>query len=149
MAEPQIWGFTRATADRLAAMAGVPVTLRPPQTQRSRQPRFVGGSGAKLVKTPGGGIAARSGTTVSSAACDETKIESGSLVSNAVSLTVLNPWPIAIPANYYIVAVLEQLTGEWIAQFPGVLNVRWVDPKLEQTSDGATYSTIDTAVNCT
>lgn len=105
-------------------------------------------SESRLFLTPGGGIAARSGTTVSSASCTEYKLASGTLTTNTNSQTVYNPWPVAIPASYYIMAQKEQLSGYWIALFPGVLNVRWVDPDLEQTLDGSTYSNIDTAEAC-
>ena len=80
--------------------------------------------------------------------CDEIKIDSGTLSATSEKLDVYNPWPVALPGDYYLVAVQEQTTLQWLAQFPGVLDVRWVDPKLEQTSNG-TYTTIDTAVDCT
>lgn len=149
MPEPEIWGFTRSTAARLVAMAGAPVTLRPPQTQRSRQPRMIGSAGAKLIKTPPAGIAGRIGTAVPSAVCAEFKIVAGELTGTGEDLDVMNPWPVDIPGDYYVTAVQEQITLQWLVQFPGLLNVRWLDPNLEKTSNGDTYTNIDTAVNCT
>lgn len=107
-----------------------------------------GGSESQLFQTPGGGIAARSGTTVSSATCTEFKVVAGVLTTNSATETVYNPWPVAIPASFYITATKEAITGLWIAEFPGVLNVQWSDPNLRQTLDGTNYSTIDTAENC-
>lgn len=149
MAEPEIWGFTRPTADRLTILARESIVLRPAPTQRSRQPRMIGSAGAKLIKTPPAGIAGRIGTAVPSAVCAEFKIVAGVLTATGETLTAYNPWPISIPADYYVTAVQEQISLEWIIQFPGLLNVRWLDPNLEQTSNGNTYNVIDTAVNCT
>jgi len=102
----------------------------------------------KLFLTPGGGIAARSSTTVSSATCTEYKIVGTTLTTNTNTQSVYNPWPVAIPASYYITAIKESVSGFWIAQFPGIVNVRWVDPDLEQTLDGTNYANIDTAEAC-
>lgn len=107
-----------------------------------------GSSSTKLFLTPGGGIAARSGTTVSSATCTEYKLVSGTLTTNTATQTVYNPWPVAIPASYYITATKEAASNFWIAEFPGVVNVSWADPVLKQTWDGTNYSTIDTAESC-
>lgn len=107
-----------------------------------------GSSGVKIVQTPGAGIAARSGTTVSSANCTEYKLVAGTLTTNTDTLTVHNPWPFAIPASFYILAVRESIGSDWIAIHPGVTNVRWDSPDLEQTLDGSTYSIIDTAEVC-
>ena len=108
-----------------------------------------GSSDSKIVQTPGGGIAARSGTTVGSASCTEFKIDSGTtLATNTNTITVKNIWPFAIPASMYIKAHLESISGEWIAEHPGVIDVQWDDPDLEQTLDGSTYTNIDTAEDC-
>ena len=106
-------------------------------------------AGQKIVQTPGGGIAARSGTTVGSATCTEYKIASGTLTTNTDTITVKNIWPFAIPASMYILAAKEQITGEWVAIHPGVIDVQWDSPDLEQTLDGSTYAIIDTAEVCT
>jgi len=108
-----------------------------------------GGGAAKIVQTPGGGIAARTGTTVSNATCTEFRITSGALASNTKTLTVHNIWPFAIPANMYILAAQESLNGDWLAVHPGVVDVQWNSPDLEQTYDGSTLQNIDTAVVCT
>lgn len=107
------------------------------------------GAGVKVVQTPGGGIAARSGTTVGSGTCTEFKINSGTLTTNTNTITVKNIWPFAIPASMYIVAVKETISSEWVAVHPGVIDVQWVSPDLEQTLDGSTYANIDTAEVCT
>lgn len=103
----------------------------------------------RLFKTPVGGIAARSGTTVSSATCTEYKLVSGTLTTNTETETVYNPWPVAIPAGYYIVAQQEQISSEWIALFPGIVDVRYVhDTALEQSLDKVNYTNIETPQVC-
>lgn len=139
------WAFRRSKAIQLDRMIGSKQTE---QRDWSRPPSAGGGGNAKMFLTPGGGIAARSGTTVSSATCTEYKLVSGMLTTNTDTATVYNPWPVAIAAGYYIMAQKEQVSGEWIALFPGVINVRWADPDLEQTLDGTNYSNIDTAEAC-
>lgn len=136
-----------------AGTAGTIKLLSAPSTSAaSVRPILIGGAVAaqtnKLVKTPGGGIAARSGTTVASASCVEYKIVSGTLTTNTDTLDVINPWPIAIPGDYYITAQQEALTSKWIAQFPGLLDVKWTTPDLQQSLDGTTYTTIDTGLPC-
>lgn len=105
-------------------------------------------SSFRLFMSPGGGIPARSGTAVSHASCTEYKLVAGVLTTNSTSKDVYNPWPVDIPNSYPIVASQESLTGFWIAQFPGVIDVRWIDPDLEQTLDGTNYDNIDTAEDC-
>lgn len=107
-----------------------------------------GGSSSIMVLTPGGGIAARSGTTCSSATCTEYKLVSGTLTTNTNTIEVYNIWPVAIPESYYIMATKEKRSATWIAEFPGVIDVQWDDPDLEQTLDGSNYLNIDTAVDC-
>lgn len=106
-----------------------------------------GGAG-KIFLTPGGGIAARSGTTVSSATCTVYKFVGGTLTTDSTTETVYNPWPVAIPAAFYMIGIKELSTNEWVAMSPGIIDVRWSDPNLEQTLDKATYATIDTLVEC-
>lgn len=107
--------------------------------------RDVAGS---ILALTGSSIAARSGTTISSGSCTEYKIVAGVLTTNTNSVTIHNPWPVAIPGSYYITAVKEKVTGFWIAQFPGVVDVNWNSPDLRQTLDGTNYTTIDTATAC-
>ena len=117
------------------------------------KPRLIVGSGAtsgtKIVLTPGGGIAAVSGATVSNADCTEYSIVSGTLTTNTVTVNVKNIWPFAIPGSMYIIAAQESIGLEWIAIHPGIVDVQWTSPDLEQTLDGSTYTNIDTAEVCT
>ena len=63
-------------------------------------------SGEALVcKTPGGGIAARSGTTVSSATCTVWKRTGTTLSATTSTVTVYNLSPTAVAATVEIVAV--------------------------------------------
>ena len=66
----------------------------------------------KFVQVNSGGIAARSGTTVSSASCTELAFNgTNSLTTGAAALTVYNPWNTAAPASKYALAVY--LLGAW------------------------------------
>ncbi len=146
MRDNHTYGFEKSTAQALKASVGVGDS-----EYREGLVRGNGGgsSGCKIVQTPVGGIAARSGTTVGSASCTEFKINSGTtLATNTDTITVKNIWPFAIPASMYIKAHLESISGEWIAEHPGVIDVQWDDPDLEQTLDGSTYTNIDTAEDC-
>lgn len=108
-----------------------------------------GSSEAAIVKTSGSGIGALSGDTPGSATCTGYQVGSGGdLETSGENPTVYNPWPVAIPPNYYVLAMLEKSSEKWVVVWPGLLNVRWVDPDLEQTLDGSTYTNIDTAEDC-
>jgi len=58
-----------------------------------------------IAITPGGGIAARSGTTVSSANCTVYSVQSNTLTAASVSVPVYNLSTTAIGGSKYIVAV--------------------------------------------
>lgn len=105
-------------------------------------------SATKLIVVPTGGLPARSGTTVTPIVCNVLQIESNLIGATGESITVYNPWPVSIPQDYYILATKENESNFWIAEFPGLLNVRWTSPYLEQTINGSTYSVIDTAEEC-
>lgn len=65
-----------------------------------------------VAKTPGGGIAAMSGTTPGSASCEIYKVVSGSLVDQSLSQTVYNLNNIAIPGNAFI-TIHQDAYGNW------------------------------------
>ncbi len=139
------YGFSKADASDLAQMIG-----NGDGEYREGGVRGGGGGGSagKIFLTPGGGIAARVGTSVSSATCTMYKFVGGTLTTDTTTAAVYNPWPVAIPAGFYLIAIKEDSTNQWVAMSPGVIDVRWVDPKLEQSLDKATYTTIDTAEDC-
>lgn len=99
--------------------------------------------GSRIVQTPGGGIAASWG----SASCAEYKLSAGSPVATGANLTVYNPWPFQLPASMYVVAN-QELGNAWVAVHPGVIDVRWISPNLEQSRNGTTYLNIDQAEAC-
>jgi hypothetical protein len=131
-------GFTKLAADTESATNGIIV----------RANGGSGGGSTVLVLTPGGGIAARSGTTVASATCSKIGLTGTTLGATSGTIEVWNPWPMGIPGSFYILAKREAETGFYFADFPGVLNVRWDSPDLEQTWNMAGYSVIDTAEEC-
>ena len=57
-----------------------------------------------LCKTPGGGIAARSGTTISSASCDVFRQSSGTISDSGTDATVWNISSTAVAGSTYIIA---------------------------------------------
>lgn len=65
-----------------------------------------GKSGFYIAQTPSGGIAARSGTTISSAACTLFSGEGGTLASATITVPVFNLSTSAVAGSAYIVAVM-------------------------------------------
>lgn len=100
-----------------------------------------GGGSSNLVQTTGTIAQNASGT------CTIYRIISGTPTSQSDTISVLNPWPFTIPSGMRILAN-QDTYGDWYAVHPGITNVRWIDPDLEQTLDGTTYTNIDTAVTC-
>ena len=138
------YGFSKRDAQALLSKIRTSAHTIP-----EMKPRGGGGGGsAKIVQTPGGGIAARSGTTAGSATCTEFKLSGSTITTNTDTITVYNIWPFAIPASMYILATKELLSNQWIALHPGVIDVRWDSPDLEETLDGTNYVNIDTAEVC-
>jgi hypothetical protein len=105
-------------------------------------------AGVKIVQSPVGGIAARSGTTVSFGSCTEYKIVTGTLTTNTNTINVYNLNPIAVPASYYIIAIQEVITNQWIAQVPGIINLRLSGSNLQYTLDGTNWTTWTTGTTC-
>jgi hypothetical protein len=71
-----------------------------------------GGSGI-VMKTPVGGIAARSGTTVSSATCTQWDRSGSTMSAGTATYTVYNLSTTAVAATVFIVAV--QTNIGWVA----------------------------------
>lgn len=68
----------------------------------------------RILKTPGGGIAARTGVACGSATCTEYYVDgSGDIVVTGGSYTVFNIFGSAIGPDAYITAKLVR--GKWIA----------------------------------
>ena len=110
---PKTVGFKPQTARRLRKNAG---GTHIETFEVDTRPRGASGSGgAKLVKATGG-IAARSGVTLGSATCTEYKITGSDLETNTETIEVFNLSLLAIPVDAFLIAVLEQISGKWIAQ---------------------------------
>lgn len=67
--------------------------------------RRLGSSPCYLLQTPSGGIAARSGSTISSADCTLYSGAGGSLVSAGITVPVYNLSTTAVAGSVYIIAV--------------------------------------------
>jgi len=133
------FGFNRADANALIDMIST-------SDAEHEEIKPIGSGIGQIVQTPGGGIAARSGTTVSSASCTQVTISSGTLTALTDTVTVHNIWPFAIPASYYIMAL--QAGGGLIALLPGIVDLRLSGNDLQYTYDGTNWNTWHTATTC-
>lgn len=98
-------------ARRLAEIERVVKQLLAP---KSKARIIVDGSeNAVVMKTPGGGIAARSGTTVSSATCTQWNRATSTMSTSTETYTVWNLSTVAVDPSVFIVAV-ETNIG-WVA----------------------------------
>lgn len=97
MADEHVYGFNKPDAEAILNGLGD----RPPGP-----PAPPGlGPGRWICKTPSGGIAARSGSSVTSANCDVYYISSGVLTSSGITVPVYNLSTTAIAELVYIVPV--------------------------------------------
>lgn len=67
-----------------------------------------------IIKTPAGGIAARSGTTVSSGSCDVYEIVGTTLTDTGVNIDVFNISLGSVNASIFGTAKREYASGKWI-----------------------------------
>jgi len=67
-----------------------------------------------IIKTPVGGIAARSGTTVASGSCDVFSIVGTTLTDTGVNIDVYNISLGAVGASVFGTAKREYATGLWV-----------------------------------
>ena len=104
-------------------------------------------SPSKIVYA-GSGITARSGTTVGSGSCTEYKLSGTTLTTNTNAITVYNLDAIAIRSGQYLLAVREVISVKWIAQHPGIINLRLSGNNLQYTLDGSTWATWTTGTTC-
>lgn len=105
--------------------------------------RVRGGSGGDkhFLFTLTGTMSGGSGAATIRNMADDTEIETGASVIGPLGHFD------GLTSGYRGICIKQG--GEYYAIGPYVVNVRWVDPVLEQTKDGTNYTTIDTAVNCT
>ena len=98
MPKKKTYGFKdKNVAEQLKQMAGGGDDLL--GQSRGQSPSYI-------LQTPGGGIAARSGSTVSSASCTVYSVISGSLTSAGFTLPVYNLSTTAVAGSAYIGAVM-------------------------------------------
>lgn len=76
-----------------------------------------GGEHGVIIKTPAGGIAARSGTTVSYASCDVFSIVGTTLTDTGNNIDVYNISISAVGASKYGLAKKEYASGKWVIDF--------------------------------
>jgi hypothetical protein len=116
--DSRTYGFSLTDAESLAGLIGGRAEIIP-----GRQPIGGGGGGGSsgghgvIVKTPAGGIAARSGTTVSSASCDVFSIVGTTLTDTGNNIDVFNISISAVGASKYGLAKKEYATGKWVIDF--------------------------------
>ena len=140
--KPKLVAFTPEIGRRVKKNAGGTLTsIVDFDTKPRRNSRQ--SSNFKIVQATGG-IAARSGVTLGSATCTEFRITAGDLATNTSTITVRNLSLFAIPANAYVLAFQESISGEWIAQAV-ISGLRYQSPNLQYTIDGTTWVTWATA----
>jgi hypothetical protein len=101
--------------------------------------------GSYLVKTPSGGIPARSGTTLGAASCTIQVIDKDTdQISDGESVDVLNLSDTAIGGDIYIKATRTK-TGDYIAEIGGVAKNGVVRGTAEVDFDDTT-TTVDVSV---
>ncbi len=116
--DSRTYGFSLNDAESLAGLIGGRAEIIP-----GRQPVGGGGGGGSssqhgvIIKTPVGGIAARSGTTVSSASCDVFSIVGTTLTDTGNNIDVFNISIFAVGASKYGLAKKEYATGKWVIDF--------------------------------
>ena len=79
-----------------------------------------GGSGGEhgvIIKTPAGGIAARSGTTVSFGSCDVFSIVGTTLTDTGDNIDVYNVSVSSVGGGKYGLAKKEYATDKWVIDF--------------------------------
>jgi hypothetical protein len=105
--------------------------------------------GSYLVKTPSGGIPARSGTTLGTASCTIQVIDkTNDQISDGESVDVLNLSDTAIGGTTYIKAVRTK-TGDYIAESSGTTVRNWCVGTASHDGNSYTitnFSTSDTSV---
>lgn len=105
------------------------------------RPPVKGGSGASLyLFTLTGTVSSGSGAATIRNMADNEEIESGA--------TVIDPLGHMDGLTSGHRGICVQAGSAYYAITPYVVDVRWSDPKLEQTKNGSTYTTIDTAEDC-
>ena len=92
-----------------------------------------------LVKTPSGGIPARSGTTLGSATCTIQDLSSSYVASDGNDVTVLNPSDAAIAGSIYIGA--QQLKdGKFLADISGASASHFLFSQLQSSTTSLSSS---------
>lgn len=139
------YGFNVQDADALLGM----IATQDVEYEEIKPLGSGGSSGSsRIVQSPGGGIAAISGTTVTSASCGIYEISGSTLTSTGTNITVFNLLPFAVPASYYFLAQ-QTVNGNWIAVLPGVVDLQVSGTTLQETKDGSTWNTWHTGTECT
>jgi hypothetical protein len=144
MQDETTYGFSKTDAADLVQLVGSREGTYVEGMVRSRR----SGSDVRVIQSPGGGIPARSGTTVGSATCAVHKIVGSTITDNTSTIVVKNIDLVAIPAGMYLLAVKESITGFYIAQHPGIINLRLSGNNLQYTFDGTTWTTWHTGTTC-
>jgi hypothetical protein len=110
---PDVWGFTKPTADKVVAFFGEPRTISRARTQRNKTPWKIGGASI-LAKTPSVGIPARSGATLGSATCTRISVSGGTRSETTDPLVIYNNFLSAVSGDVDIIAA--EIDGIWIVQ---------------------------------
>ena len=96
--DKHVWGFSFQDSQAILQELGSQGSIENGMPAHQRR-------SAVLCKTDGGGIAARSGTTLSSGTCTVYTATGGSLASTSFTVTVYNLSATAVAASTYIIAI--------------------------------------------
>lgn len=107
MLDDQTYGFNKADAGELINLIGSA------DSEHSDWHNIPSDGSSLVAKSPGGGIAARSGTTVSSATCTVWQRSGTTLSATTQTITVYNLSTTAVGNTVYIVATMTNIG--WVA----------------------------------
>jgi hypothetical protein len=113
--DQRTYGFSLTDAESLAELIGGRAMII--EGRRTIGGGGGGGEHGVIIKTPAGGIAARSGTTVSSASCDVFSIVGTTLTDTGNNIDVFNISISSVGGSKYGLAKKEYATGKWVIDF--------------------------------
>lgn len=140
-----VWGTPNATNHNLDAGTEGPIKIlaTPSTSADSLRPVLVGAAAEATdhyLYTLTSAVSAGSGTATIRNMADATEIATGQTVNDPLG----HMDGLAIGRR----GVCIKVNNAYYAITPYVVDVRWVDPDLEQSKDGTNYTNIDTAEDC-
>lgn len=150
------WGTPAAASHNLTVSDSGPIKIlsAPSTTDPSLRPVLLGfGSTSEAeaeihIARASSTITARSGDTAGSGTANLVSISGAALTESANEETIYNLAPHALPDDIYLMIVKEKSNGQFIAQHPGIIDLRLNGANLQYTYDGVTWNTWETTTVC-